>query len=139
MEDSCAAQALVPDRFLELLDVAVSLRSLELPHLIHDGGLLVVIGADGLAAVLDLHRVDELGGLGVAPIAEAGDVEGSHHIMVLMNKVVAVEHVDTIVRGVACNDCDLLVLAKKDNVLQSLLLVVEAVGLGGGGDPGSRT
>ena len=45
--------------------------------------------------------------------------------MVLMNKVVAVEHVDTIVRGVACNDCDLLVLAKEDNVLQSLLLVVE--------------
>jgi hypothetical protein len=45
--------------------------------------------------------------------------------VVFVNEIVAVEHVDTIVGSVSCNDCHLLVLTEKNNVLECFLLVGE--------------
>ena len=78
-----------------------------------------------LAAVFVLHRIEELGSLVIAPVFEALNVEGSHHVVIFVNKVVAMEHVYTIVGGVARNDGDFLVHAKENNILKGFFLVVE--------------
>ena len=85
--------------------------------------MLVVVFIDVFGAVLLLHRVNELGCLRVAEVGKAGDVESSHHVVVLVDEVVAVEHVDTIVWGVAGDDGDLLVGTKQDDVLQGFSFV----------------
>lgn len=44
-----------------------------------------------LGTVARFHRVDEAGLLVVAEISEGSDVESCHHLVVFVNKIVAVE------------------------------------------------
>ena len=67
---------------------------------------------DILGSVLLLHRVDKLGCFGVAEISETGDVKSSHHVVIFVDKVVAMEHLYTIIRSVTGDDCNLLVHTK---------------------------
>ena len=94
-------------------------------QLLVDDTLLAIVVVLVLAAVLLLHRIQKLGGLGIAPVAEAGDVKSSHHVMVFVDQIVAVEHVDTIVRCVTGDDGHNFILAKQDDILEGLLFVVE--------------
>ena len=114
---------IVLECLLKLANIVVSLHFHELLQSIGDLIMLAVVLV--LAAVFILHRIKELGSLIIAPVFETLDVEGSHHVVILMNEVVAMEHVDTIVRGVARNDCDLLVHAQENDIFESFLFVVE--------------
>jgi hypothetical protein len=93
---------------LYLTDLLVSLQVLEK----FDLGLYRVRGevavavdevgiVEWLGAVLGFHGVDEVGLFVVAEVFECGDVEGGHHVVVFVDQVVAVEHVETIPSGEA--------------------------------------
>lgn len=71
-----------------------------------------------------LHGVNEVGGFRVAEIGgEGGDVEGHRHVVVLVDEVVAVEHVDAVPGGVFSQHVHPFVIAKEDNVFETRFLV----------------
>lgn len=96
---------------------------------------LVICLAERLCAVALFHWVNEAGLLVVAKVSESSDVESSHHLVVLVDEVVAVElnrvsvcrnciewaletyHVETVPRCVAGDDLSFLVLGQPDDVL----------------------
>lgn len=55
-----------------------------------------VFGIEGLCTVFCVHGVDEGGFFVVAKVGEVSYIEGGHHIVVFVDQVVAVEHVETI-------------------------------------------
>lgn len=71
--------------------------------------LLHIVVVQVFGAVSLLHGVNEVGCLRVPPVSETGDVECGHHVMILMNEIVAVEHVDSIPRSISGNNLYLLV------------------------------
>ncbi|TLD12853.1 uncharacterized protein PgNI_02843 [Pyricularia grisea] len=66
-----------------------------------------------------LHGVDEVSLLVVAKVGQGSHVEGGHHVVVLVDQVVAVEHVDAVPGGVVSLDEHLFVLAQPDDVLET--------------------
>ena len=72
----------------------------------------------GLSAPSLLHRINEVGGFRVAEVCERGNVEGGHHVVVFVDEVVAVEHVDAVPRRVAGEDTHFFVGAEEDDVFE---------------------
>ena len=76
----------------------------------------------GLSAPSLLHRINEVGRFRVAEVGERGDVEGGHHVVVFVDEVVAVEHVDAVPRRVAGEDAHFFVGAQEDDVFEGHFL-----------------
>lgn len=94
-----------------------------------------------LRTVALFHRIDEAGLLIVAKVRKGSDVHCSHHLVVFVDQVVAVElysvskvtsivvsenntyHVETIPRCVASDDVDFFVGVQPNNILERLLLI----------------
>lgn len=89
-----------------------------------------------LVAVAGFHWVDEAGLLVVAQVGQSGNIERGHHLVVLVDQVMAVEldfllarsvkrvcgmtnHVEAIPWSIACDDVDLFVGVEPDNILKS--------------------
>jgi hypothetical protein len=109
-------------RGIDLVDGSVSIKGrVERQQSAADGGK--VGSSVRLSSPSLLHRVDEASGFRVTEISKGCNVESSHHINVLMNQVVAVEHVNTIPRGVSSKNPNNLIGTKEDNILHSDLLV----------------
>lgn len=79
-----------------------------------------VVGRGGPALVLG---VAEVGGLVVAEVLQHGDVEGGHHVLVLVDEVVAVEHVEAGPGLVVGLDAHRLADGEPDDVLEAVGLV----------------
>lgn len=79
----------------------------------------------GLCSPALLHGVDELCCLGVAKVAQAEgrDVESAHHVVVLVDKVVAVEHVDAVPGSVLRHNLQRLVWPNHANIFHACSLV----------------
>ena len=72
-----------------------------------------------------LHRIQEARCLAIPEIFKHTDIKRSHHIMIFMNQIVAVKHVDTIPRREFGEDLHFLVDAKENDVFEGDLLVFE--------------
>jgi hypothetical protein len=76
-----------------------------------------------LRAVAGLHGVDETGLLVVAQISQRRYIEGRHHLVVLVDQIVAVEHVEAVPWCVASDNVDLFVGVQPDNILECNLFI----------------
>jgi len=73
----------VVQRSLDRLDVVVRLEGRHELHLLGDSGGSELGGGNGLGAPAVLHGVAE-GGLGVSKVGKGGDVEGGHHLVLVL-------------------------------------------------------
>jgi len=112
-------------------NVAVSIKIVEECHLLLDGSVCEVSATsfpvgfgERLRAVALLHGVDEAGLFVVAKIRQGGNIHSSHHLVVFVDQVVAVEHVQTIPGCVASNHIDLLVGVQPNHVLLQVSLAI---------------
>lgn len=89
-----------------------------------DAGTGAEVGEDiRLGVPAFVLRVAEVGGLVVAEVLQHGHVEGGHHVLILVNQVVAVEHVEARPRLVMSLDPDRLAGREPDDVLETVGLV----------------
>lgn len=72
-----------------------------------------------------LHWVHKVRSLLISEIRKSSDVEGSHHVMILMDEVVAMEHVHPIPGRILGQNLHLLVDAEKHDIFECDLLVLE--------------
>jgi hypothetical protein len=82
-----------------------------------------VVLAETLCAVLGFHGVDEGSLFVVTEIFQCGDIESGHHVVVFVDQVVAVEHVETIPWTIAGENLNLFVLVQPNDIFQCGLLV----------------
>ncbi len=108
---------------IDLVGVSVSVQSVEERKLLLDGIRGEVIRIDRSSQVAWLHGIDEPGSLWVAEVRKGGDVDRSHHVVVFVDKVVAMEHVNTIPRCISRNHRRRLASAKENNVLEGFPFV----------------
>lgn len=135
---------------LDLIDFLVRIHVLEILTFLFDGVEVEVtlafskmFGFERLGTVFGIHGVDEGCLFVVAQVFEGGDVEGGHHVVVFVDKVVAVKHVEAIpsassivsvkvvedvqeavyLRAIASEDLDFFILVEPYDILQCSLLV----------------
>lgn len=61
--------------------------------------VVIIFFLEAFGAVLGIHGIDESGLFVVAEICQCSDVQSGHHVVVFVNQVVAVEHVESVPSG----------------------------------------
>lgn len=61
----------------------------------------IVAFAEGFGSVCWVHGIQEGGGFVIAKVCDGCNVHRRHHFMVLMDQVVAVEHIETVPWSIA--------------------------------------